>query len=216
VVPRLASTRSFPKLQYTRMRIAGLILAGGESLRMKSPKALLQIGHQTFVERLLDIMRQAGIDPVVVVAGAHYPEIDRHLGGRCTVVLNLDYRHGQFSSLQTGLRELRTPLEPPTGVVVWPVDQPLVQPETLATLLSGFGRFGAPVTVPVHQRRRGHPVVYSMEAVEEILSMDATRTGKDVAEFYTARICYVDVNDPGILIDIDTPEEYRKYAGSTP
>src|SRR5262245_3447223 len=111
--------------------IAGIILAAGESSRIGSPKALLKINTETFVDRIANVLRSAGIQNILVVAGAHYDEIRKNAKG-LTVVFNPQHSLGQFSSLQTGLREIPTATE---SVIVWPVDLPLVKKETITALL---------------------------------------------------------------------------------
>lgn len=194
--------------------VSGLILAAGESSRMmKSPKALLQIGGETFVRAIAGKLRECGVEPVMVVAGPHHSEIEREIGRDCRVVFNDQYRLGQFSSLQRGVREL--PGVP--GIVVWPVDTPLVKPETPAALISAFLREGKPITIPVFGSRRGHPVIYSREAADATLGMDAAvHNGKDLRTMFAGRVCEVPVDDPGVLIDIDTPEDYAKHVSAEP
>lgn len=182
----------------------GLILAAGESKRIGSPKALLKIDSETFVERIAYIIGAVGIQDIVVVAGAHYNEIASSLKN-IKVIFNAQYEFGQFSSLQTGLRAIPKETE---FVIVWPVDLPLVRKETVATLLQTVRN---PITVPVYHGKKGHPVIYSAETIKKILSMEPTHTGKDLFEYFKDRITLIDVEDPAVLIDIDTAEDYEKY-----
>ncbi|HEY7160121.1 MAG TPA: NTP transferase domain-containing protein, partial [Acidobacteriota bacterium] len=105
----------------------GLILAAGESIRIGSPKALLKIGSETFVERIVNILQAAGIQQILIVAGVHYEQIHQEVRN-IKVIFNSQYQHGQFSSLQSGLREIPKQTD---FVIVWPVDLPLVQKETI-------------------------------------------------------------------------------------
>ena len=112
--------------------IMGIILAAGESKRIGTPKALLRINSETFVERIANVLHSAGIENIILVAGTHYEEI-RNKVKNVTVVFNAQHPLGQFSSLQTGLRELPEQTE---FVIVWPIDLPLVRKETVASLLA--------------------------------------------------------------------------------
>jgi molybdenum cofactor cytidylyltransferase len=181
----------------------GLILAAGESSRIGSPKALLKIRDETFAERIANVLRGSGIQDIVVVAGAHYKEIASSLKN-IKVIFNADYKFGQFSSLQTGLREMAET----EFAIVWPVDLPLVRPETVTTLLHTAKN---PITVPVYHGKKGHPVIYSAETITKILSMEPTHTGKDLFEYFKDRVSLINVEDPAVLIDIDTAEDYEKY-----
>lgn len=185
----------------------GLILAAGESKRIGSPKALLNIDSETFVGRISNILRAAGIENIVVIAGWHYHEIRENLKDVKTV-FNAQHSLGQFSSLQAGLREIAEETE---FVIVWPVDLPLVSKETIAALLATAQTQENPITVPVYHGRKGHPVIYSAETITKILSMKPTHTGKELFEYFAGRITFTEVEDPAVLIDIDTPEDYERH-----
>jgi CTP:molybdopterin cytidylyltransferase MocA len=194
---------------YDENMIYGIILAAGESSRMRIPKALLKIGEETFAEAIARKMMECGFVPVLI-AGYHAHEIRENFKNRLQIEIleNPHYQEGQFSSLKEGLKNLQNTNE---GVIVWPVDQPLVKAETALAIVNAFQRGRSPVTIPVLQSKRGHPVVYGPEAVQTILSMDRSHTAKDLQAIYGDKISFVEVDDPGILIDIDTPEDYRQY-----
>jgi len=182
----------------------GLILAAGESKRIGSPKALLKIDSETFLHHITCVLHDAGIENIIVVAGAHYEEIRKNAEG-LTVVFNAQYALGQFSSLQSGLREIPAQTD---SVIVWPVDLPLVRTDTITALIKTAG--SNPITVPVHHGKKGHPVIYSAETITKILSMEPIHTGKELFEYFKDRIAFTNVEDPAVLIDIDTPEDYER------
>ena len=172
---------------------------------MGSAKALLRIGEETFANRIAKIMHQIGIRNVILVAGVDHDEIAKD-SDQYYVFLNPDYSLGQFSSLQRGVRNL------PTGthqILVWPVDLPLVKQSTVETLIAAMPH--NPVILPVFSGRQGHPVLYSSEALLKILQMKPVQTGKDLVAYFEGRITRVEVDDPGVLIDIDTPEDYERH-----
>ncbi|MCI0442778.1 nucleotidyltransferase family protein [bacterium] len=185
----------------------GIILAAGESKRIGTPKALLKINAETFMERIASVLHNTGIQNIILVAGTHYEEIRKNVKS-ITIVFNAQHPLGQFSSLQAGLRELPKQTE---FVIVWPVDLPLIRKETIETLLAAAQSKKHPITVPVYQGRKGHPVVYSVETITKILSMEPTHTGKELFEHFEGRITFTDVEDPAVLIDVDTPEDYERY-----
>ena len=187
------------------MNVAGLILAAGESRRMGFPKALLEFGGETFLDRLIRTFA-ADCAPVVAVLGA---EAERVRGGLCaadraTIVLNPDYRHGQITSLQCGLRAVPAHAR---GVLFTLVDHPAVREITVRELLVE----PALIAIPRFGGRRGHPVYFARELVPEFLALDSDSSAKTVIERHGARIRYVDVDDPGILDDVDDPEAYRRF-----
>ncbi len=193
--------------------IAGLILAAGESTRMGQDKALLTYRGRTFLESALVNLRAAGVERVAVVLGQHAEEI-RHavkLEG-AQVVVNPDYRRGQTSSLQAGLKALRGPaLE---AVVLYLVDHPGVSPETVRKLLATFRRSNAPVVIPTFQNQRGHPVLIARPLFKELLSLRPQEGANAVVRKYREATIFVEVDDPGILLDVDDPETYRRLRAS--
>lgn len=138
--------------------ISSLILAAGESSRMGSDKALLAYGGSTFLERIVATLRAAGMDHVTVVLGHHAAEIQRavKLSG-IEAVVNRDYRLGQTSSLQAGLQALDK--QGVDAVVLCLVDHPAVSAEVVKMLITTFENSHAPVVIPTHKGRCGHPVL---------------------------------------------------------
>lgn len=193
--------------------ISGLILAAGESSRMNTPKALLQIGGQTFVECIFRKMQDSGIHLATIVTGAHHAEIEAAVRGkfRLDVVFNPQYQEGQLSSLQEGIRLL------PTGssaALIWPVDQPLVRAETVQKLMETFQKERNRMTIPVFDERHGHPIICDLTAIRTLLELRPTQTAKVLQKIFSDQISFVEVDDAGVTIDIDTPEDYKKYITS--
>jgi molybdenum cofactor cytidylyltransferase len=185
---------------------AGLILAAGESRRMGSPKALLEYQGETFLDRLIGLLsRQCA--PVIAVLGAGEQTIRAGLrrAGQARLVSNPDFRLGQTTSLQCGLRAVPGEAE---GVVFTLVDHPAVTPETIAALLAC--RQAAPLRIPRFQGRRGHPIWMAPALIPEFLALPASSSAREVVARHAAEIACVDVDDPGILADIDDAEAYRR------
>ncbi|HTG62677.1 MAG TPA: nucleotidyltransferase family protein [Terriglobia bacterium] len=189
--------------------IAGIVLAAGESSRMGTDKARLGYKNSTFLETILNTLGAAGVERVAVVLGHHAEEIRRtmNLGG-AEVSINGDYRRGQTSSLQTGLKALEgTELE---AVIVCLVDHPAVSAHTLRRLVDSFSASRPPVVIPTYQGRRGHPVVIGRPLFDELKSLGPDAGANTVVHKYQAAAQFVEVNDPGVLLDIDDPESYRR------
>jgi molybdenum cofactor cytidylyltransferase len=181
---------------------AGLILAAGESRRMGSPKALLEFRGETFLNRLIGLF-SARCSPMIVVLGAVAEEIRASASQGPLFTLNRDYRTGQTSSMQCGLRAVP---ETAVGVLFTLVDHPAVSEETVAALLApGDGL----LRVPRFEGRRGHPVWFSRELIPEFLALPPDGAARDVVRSHRDRTDFVDVDDPGILADIDDPAAYR-------
>jgi molybdenum cofactor cytidylyltransferase len=172
---------------------------------MGTPKALLDFRGETFLDGLIRAFSES-CAPVVVVLGA---EAERIRGGlryaeKAHIVVNADYRRGQITSLQCGLRAVPADAR---GVLFTLVDHPNVRQSTLQALL---GRSGAPLVIPRYRGRRGHPVFCARELVPEFLALGAEESAKTVVERHGAGITYVEVDDPGILEDVDDPEAYLR------
>ena len=189
--------------------IAGLILAAGESSRMGRDKALLTYRGQTFLETIVATLREAGIEHIAVVLGHDAEEIRTAVTLEdVEVVLNPNYRRGQTSSLQAGLRALAGP--EPEALVLCLVDHPLVSPAAIRKLTAALLQPGVTAAIPTHQGQRGHPVVIARELFEELRCLPPELGANTVLRQHRETTRLVEVNDPGILADIDNPEAYRR------
>jgi len=202
--------------------IAGLILAAGESSRMGQDKALLKYRGRTFLETIVAKLREAGIGRVAVVLGHHAETVRQAIGWSGTgpagveVVINPNYRHGQTSSLQAGLSAFERPAaesaprsNPPDAIVLCLVDHPAFDPATVTALLEAFERTRAPVIVPIHGGRRGHPVLIARPLFAPLAALRADEGANRVIHAWHGQTKQVDVPDPGILVDVDDPAAYR-------
>jgi molybdenum cofactor cytidylyltransferase len=189
--------------------VAGLILAAGESSRMGRDKALLTFRGKTFLETIAATLREAGIGRIAVVLGHHAEEIRRAVQLRgVEVVINAAYRLGQTSSLQAGLRALEAPdLE---AVVLCLVDHPSVSAATVRRLIETFRTSAAPVVIPTHQGQHGHPVVISRALFAELLSLGPADGANTVIRRHHDAAQFLEVDDSGILLDVDDDEIYRQ------
>jgi molybdenum cofactor cytidylyltransferase len=185
------------------VKIAGLILAAGESRRMGQPKALLRFRETTFIQNLVRLFSDC-CDPVIVVLG-HNPEpIRRAIGNSAQIVINTGYLLGQFSSMQAGLQVLPPDVD---GVLFTLVDHPDPAPETLKALVSDE----APISIPSYYGRKGHPVFFRRDVISEFLALSPETQASVVARRHAMETRLVPVDDPSILDDIDDPEALRIF-----
>jgi molybdenum cofactor cytidylyltransferase len=189
--------------------IAGLILAGGASRRMGTPKTLLRIGTETFLDRLIGVFAPI-CAPVIVVLGHDSAWVRQGLErpGGATFTINPDPDRGMLSSLQCGLAKL--PSNAP-AVIFTPVDYPSFRDTTIVRMAEAFSERHFDVVIPVYRGRKGHPVCVSRRVVQELLELPCTAQARDVIRQYGERTCFADVDDPGIVADIDTPDDYAKF-----
>lgn len=189
---------------------AAIILAGGASRRMGAPKALLEWQGQCFLDRLIELFAQH-CRPVIVALGHGHERIRAALRrtDQAEFVINTNPERGQLSSLQTALAAV-----PPTarGILFTPVDYPAFQPETVAALIQTLdaAQGGELLAIPRCEGHRGHPICAARPIIAELLALPAeTGQAREVIHRHRGRTIYVDVDDPGILQDIDEPQHYQ-------
>jgi CTP:molybdopterin cytidylyltransferase MocA len=193
------------------MSLAGVVLAGGRSARMGSPKALLDFRGQPFVVRILEALEALEVKTRVVVVGPDAPRIRPALAGHeCIIVENDDVEGGPIASLRAALRVLHA--VQPSAALAWPVDLPHVRVTTVERLIETFRRDPAPAVVPTFAERRGHPVLWGAGLFEELLTGEAaTRHGaRAVLHAHADEIAPVAVDDPAVIDDLNTPEDYER------
>jgi len=188
--------------------IAGLILAAGESRRMGRDKALLAYRGRTFLENLIDNLGAAEIAKITVVLGHHAEAIQRAVSlAGVRVVVNHEYQRGQTSSLQLGLAALAA--DQPEAATLCLVDHPAISAEVIRKLTERFESTHPPVIIPTYQGQRGHPIVISQPLFPELLALDPDQPANTVIRKYRGATQFVEVADPGILLDVDDPADYQ-------
>jgi molybdenum cofactor cytidylyltransferase len=182
--------------------IGAIVLAAGASSRMGRPKAAMRLGPQgpTFLDAILMSLDAAGVAAVRVVVP---PERERR---DARDVVNPNPAAGMLSSVQCGLRALPAGLD---AVFVWPVDHPLVLRATIVAMIAAWRAGGAPVVVPTHGGRRGHPVLFAARVLPELFTADDTRGAAAVVHAHADRL-ELAVSDDAVLHDVDTPEDYAR------
>jgi CTP:molybdopterin cytidylyltransferase MocA len=183
--------------------VAGIILAAGESRRMGSPKALLSYRGRTFLDTLIALFREHCRE-VIVVLGAGHEQIQAAATEPATFVVNEGWASGMTGSLQCGLRAISSPAE---GVLFTLVDHPSVRAETLDTLLAGPRPL---LRVPRYQDKRGHPIWFRRDLAAEFLALPESGIARDVVYAHRAETEFLDLDDPGIVADIDDAEAYQR------
>ena len=186
--------------------ISAIVLAAGKSERMGRPKALLLYHGKTFLENVMDCIRDAGIQETLVVVGHHRDEIV----SRVTVprwVFNADYPKGMGTSLQAGIRAL-----PPdaTSAMVFLVDHPAVEVNTVRLLIGAAGQ--KPIVIPTYAGRRGHPALFSREILDEILALPPDVGANTVVRRDPGRVLEIPQESAGVVVDVDTPDQFQSLS----
>jgi len=187
---------------------AGILLAAGESVRMGRPKPLLPWGDTTLVEYQVGEMLGAGLERLIVVLGHAWQDVKPHVAGPAVeVVINEAYRESKASSIRAVAASL---LDEDRAAAILSVDQPRPR-EVLARLLAAHEAGGALITVPVHGGRRGHPTVLAGALIPELRNvLDETQGLRGLIERHADSVREVPFDTPAVLLDLNTPEEYRR------
>lgn len=189
-------------------RTAGIVLAAGESRRMGRPKALLPWRGSTFLEIVVTQLGEAGLDPILVVIGAHAElTMASVLLANAQWIDNPEWTAGQSRSLRQGVAHLPSDV---SAAVIALVDQPQIDTELIRRLQSMHTQTGAPVVRPVWNGRGGHPLLLGSEVFPRVLTAGPAETTFDMLQDFRTRTIDVEVEDDSILIDFDTPEDLAR------
>ena len=190
--------------------IAALVLAAGYSSRMGDFKSLMPLGSATVIERAVHTFRQAGIMDIKVVVGYRAAELIPVLSRlEVEYIFNENYEEGMFSSIQKGVLSLQPETE---AFFLLPGDIPLVKSHTVRLLCRAFNKVKAEVIYPIFRNRRGHPPLIGASNFSEILSDNNIGGLRQILERREATAYDVEVLDEGILLDLDTREDYQKIS----
>ena len=191
--------------------LAAVILSGGASSRMGSPKALLPYQGRPFLEHLLDITRHPQIGVRRVVLGAHAEPIAKaiHLNAD-EIVINDQWDAGQLSSIQAALRSLPEGTE---GMLLCLIDHPLISASLVADLIERFVTTGKPVVLPVYRSHRGHPVIFSASLYDELLAAPLETGARAVVWAHQAEIEEVSTTEEGCILNLNDPDAFQKLSG---
>lgn len=197
--------------------IPAIVLAAGKSSRMGRTKALLPVdaSGETFIARIVRVLREAGMDAIVVVIGGDAAAVRASLPrdeAWISTVENPGYEDGQLSSLLVGLAAVEERHDDVEAVMVTLVDLPLISAKTVTAVLGAYrANAAAPIVRPRRGNRHGHPAIFNRSIFGELRRADPSTGAKPVVHAHAAEEVHVDVDDDGAFIDIDTPEDYARF-----
>jgi molybdenum cofactor cytidylyltransferase len=172
---------------------------------MGRSKQLLLLGHSPVIRHSLDGIVASGMRDIVVVLGADHDGTAAAIHGMpVRTVVNADPRSDMAGSVRLGLRQVD---QASTGVLICLADHPLVSSETIVGLVNAHCSSPDNILIPLYHGRRGHPTLFPQKAIEDIFSMETLR---DVIASRSGSVRAVDVDDEGVVLDLDTPEDYER------
>jgi molybdenum cofactor cytidylyltransferase len=186
-------------------RVAALLLAAGSSRRMGQSKQLLPLDGKPIIRHCIDTIIAADIDEIIVVLGHDNEELLKTLRGLpVKAMFNEEPGSDMAQSVRIGLRAVNPYA---SGVLVSLSDHPLISEETLRNLLRFHADAPDKIIIPVYKEKRGHPTLFPRHVIDEIFEGG---TLKDLINRDSERIRTVGVIDEGVIIDIDTMQDYER------
>ncbi len=192
------------------MKVVACILSAGLSKRMGFPKALIRLSPEdTFLSHIVKTLKEAGVYEIIVtVSNTSIRDGSKNLSVHW--LLNQHPEKGQLFSFQLCVKEiLRGKLNETAGVLLVPVDHPLVKLETYRKILEHCQE--RKIVVPIYEGKRGHPTLFPRELYSEILEAPLEVGARYLLKKHRDSVLEVSVDDPGVLIDLDTPDDLEKY-----
>jgi molybdenum cofactor cytidylyltransferase len=205
--------------------LAAVILSGGSSSRMGSPKALLAFQGRPFLEHLLEVTVHPKIGVRRVVLGAHAEPIAKSIAlpGE-EIVINADWESGQLSSIQVAIRSLPAAAGRPDakeaeahgtdGLLLCLIDHPLVSKALVNDLIEQFYATSCrKIVLPIYEGRRGHPVIFPATLYEELLHAPADKGARAVVWAHAAEVLGLPTNEEGCVLNLNDPETLHRATG---
>jgi molybdenum cofactor cytidylyltransferase len=185
-----------------------IILAAGESKRMGFPKMLLPFNGLTMIENVIANVKSSDIDNTIVVSGSDR-ELLTEVIRKYEVIdcYNSNYKDGMLSSVKCGFRSLPSAFD---AVLVFQGDQPLITPLAINTVIKAYKKSKAGIVIPLFENKRGHPLLISRKYREEIEKLCDSEGLRSLALKFAYDVLEVETDEPGILRDFDSYEEYMK------
>ena len=189
--------------------VSAVILAAGTSSRMGQAKQLLALGESTVLAHTLAHVRAAALHEIILVLGASAESIRRRLPSphELKIVVNPDYQQGIASSLRTGLTAVDSSSD---AALIILGDQPFLRPQTLDRIVDEYRRSQAQIVIPMYQGQRGNPVLLDRSVFAEVMTLEGDVGSRAIFANHLDGIVNVEVEDKGILLDLDEPADYER------
>lgn len=184
-----------------------IILAAGSARRMGSQKLLLPFGKSTMIETVVDNVLASSVRHVMVVLGANQQEVREALGNRPVHFChNKAHEQGMLSSVKCGIGALPSDA---ISALIFLGDQPGIPPGVTNSVIEAYSEELFGIVIPVYAHRRGHPLLVDMKYRKQVEQLDLEEGLRSLRHHFPDDVLEVEVEEPGILVDIDTPADYK-------
>ncbi len=199
-----------------QLKIVAVVLAAGNSSRMGTSKMALPWGKSTVLETTLAHVQKANIEEILLVTGGYAERVESlPLVQDIPRVHNDNFATGEMvSSVKLALATLKQNDRFSTrfdAVMVLPGDMPIVTTNLLNECVEIWRKNPTRIVAPVYAGQRGHPVIFPFMLFEEFETLPAEKSPRALLKRHQSHVLPFDLEDPAVIIDIDTPAEYEKY-----
>ncbi len=190
--------------------VSAIVLAAGSSIRMGEAKPLVQVAGKPMLERTLATLLESRVDEIVVVLGHSADLIQERIPFRgAKTVINNSYSEGIASSLRTGLSSVAANAE---AALIVLADQPFLKSETIDRLLEEYSSKKPEIVIPTYNGFRGNPVLLDRSTFREVAQLTGDIGCRAIFGSHIRGLLKVPVQDPGVLVDLDTPADIQRFA----
>ncbi len=189
--------------------VSAILLAAGESKRLRMPKLLLPFGKSTILERTIDNLLNSRVDEVIVVLGYRAEEMMRKLANRpVKIAINPIYHQGMSTSIVKGLSLVNNRAQ---AIMVALADQPLINSQTINRLIEESLGYDKGIVIPTYQAERGHPIIFTSKYKEELLGLKGDIGGRQTIKEHPNDILEVIADSKAITMDVNTVNDYYTH-----
>jgi molybdenum cofactor cytidylyltransferase len=189
-----------------KSKVAGIILAAGESIRFGKPKQLIQINGEYLINRIIRIAINSQLDPVIVVLGANYSEIKKQIcfPNQLLIIHNDTWKFGQSSSLKKGLNQVN---QDNSGAMVLLGDQPMITSKLIDELISLYENSKTDVVMVQTNGIRTPPIIFSINCYDSIRMLEGDKGARDIINKF--KVIFYENQEELLITDIDTEQEFK-------